>query len=167
MALMLADKRITLWLMTTPPKDPAKVTIAELAAAKNISCKITKADFSLGPSGSDTVNDPLLCGGAASAFGNSQYSGQLPVARFLDNEGHAIEEDDILWDATKAKGSTLWLGLRMGPRWDAAPVAKDEVSVYEALTDDPQNPSDFNGWIKRITPLAIQNAWLDQVLAVA
>lgn len=167
MAVMLADKRIALWLLPTKPAVPDAPTIAEINAGTNVACKVFKTDTYLRATTSETVNDPLLCGGNAQAFGNSNYEGQLAVARFLDSAGIAVEEEDVLWEGVREKGSELWFAWRVGPKWDAPAAAKHEVSVFQTLTDNAQDPQTFDGYIKKIVPLAIQNAWLDRVLSTA
>lgn len=167
MALMLADKRIGLWQLPTKPANPASPTIAEIAAGVNVACKVFKADTYLRATDSATINDPLLCGGAASAFGESAYEGRLAVARFLDSAGIPVEEEDVLWEAVREKGTTLWFAHRAGPVWDAAPAAKQEFSIFEVITDNAQAPQTYDSYIKKIVPLAVQNAWLDRVLAAA
>lgn len=167
MALMLAEERVALWLLPTKPANPAKVTIAELAAGKNVSCRVFADGTYLRPTSSDSVNRPLLCGGNSQGLGKSNYEGQIDAARFLDSAGHAIEEEDLLWDAIREKGTECWFAWRVGPKWDAAPATDDEVSVFQTLTDNPQDPQAFNDYVEKIVPLAVTQAWLNQVLAAA
>lgn len=166
-SLMLAEERVALWLLTTPPTDPGKVTVAELTAGTNVACRVFADGTYLRPVGSESVTRPLLCGGNSSGLGKSNYEGQLDVARFLDSTGHAVTADDTLWDATKTKGTTLWFAKRVGPKWDAAAAAKDEVDVFKVVTDNPQDPQTFSDYIEKIIPLAVSQAWLNQVLAAA
>ena len=166
-ALMLAEERVALWLLPAAPEAPGKVTITELTAGENVACRVFSDGTYLRATQSDTVNRPLLCGGNSSGVGRSQYEGQLDIARFLDADGHAVAEDDVLWDAAREKGTTLWFAKRVGPKWDTAPAVKDEISVFKVVTDNPQDPQTFSDYIEKIVPLAVSDAWLDQVLTAA
>ena len=169
MATMLADKRVALFLFTSAPAglSAGTVTVEEIDEATNHACNVFKADTYLRATGSESVTDPLLCGGLQQGFGNSNYEGQISIARFLDANGVAIDEEDVLWDAAREKGTKLYLGMRVGPKWDA-PGAKDqEISIFEVITDNPQDPQAFDGYIKKIVPLGVQNAWLDLKVTAA
>lgn len=165
--LMLADERVALWVSTTPPADPAKITITELASWENFADRCFADGTYMRATGSETLNRRLVSGGNKQGFGASNYEAQVDVARYLDADGHAIEEEDFLWTATKKKGTTLFIAKRVGPRWDTAPAAKDEVSVFKVTTDTAQDPQTFGDYIEKIVPLAVQDAWLDQVLTSA
>lgn len=167
MGVLLYEKNIALVQFPTMPANPEAVTVTEWDAAINHSCNVFKADTYLRPEASATINDPLLCGGLANAFGESAYAGQLAVARFFDAQGIPDEESDILWEAVKEKGSPLILGWRKGPRYDASGVAKQEYSLFEATTDNPGEPSDYSGYQKAIVPLAISQAWLNKRIVAA
>lgn len=167
MALMLAEERVALWLLPTKPANPAKITAAELTAGKNVSDRVFADGTYLRPAASEVVNRPLLCGGNSQGLGRSNYEGQLDVARFLDASGHSVEEEDLLWEATRTKGAECWFALRVGPKWNAPATAKDEVSVFQTTTDNPQDPQTFADYIEKIVPVAVSQAWLNQVLATA
>lgn len=163
--LMLAEERIAWWLMPTAPADPANVTAAEVNAGVNVACRVFGDGTYLRAAASESVNRPLLCGGNNQGLGRSNYEGQIDVARFLDDDGHAIEEEDVLWDAVKSKGTSLWFATRVGPEWNAEAGPKDEISVFQVVTDNPQDPQTFSDYIEKIVPLAVSNAWLDQTLS--
>lgn len=156
----LADGRIALVALTTPPKDLKAPTVAELTAGTRIECRINKSDYALGATDSDTIDEQELCkSGAAKDFGPASYEGSVTPFRYLTADGKADAENDVAWDMLKTKGTHLWLVEREGPLYDAAFEAGQEVSVYEVNTDTPQKPSDRNsGYIKRVVPLAVLDA---------
>lgn len=163
--LTLADERIAWWFSTTPPAKPNAITSAELATWENVAGRCFADGSYLRAVGSESVTRPLLNGANKSGFGRSNYEGQIDVARFLDSLGHSMEDEDMLWQALKVKGTKLYFATRVGPKWDSAPTAKDEISVFEVTTDTPQDPQSFSDYISKIVPLAISDAWLDQTLA--
>ena len=155
----LADGRIALVALTTPPKDLKAPTVTELTAGERIECRINKQDYKLGATDSDTIDEQELCkSGSAKDFGPAQYEGSVTPFRYLDDKGLADPENDVAWDMLKAKGTHLWLVEREGPLYDAPFEAGQEVSVYEVNTDTPQKPDNRNGYIKRIVPLAVLDA---------
>ena len=52
----IAEERIKVVALTTKPANIYAPKIAELAAGKDLSCKILFSDFRLSPTASDTVN---------------------------------------------------------------------------------------------------------------
>ena len=165
----LADGRILLTALTTPPANIAAITEAELASGKKISCRIMKSDYTLGPTGSDTVAETEMCKrGKGQAFGQSNYSGTITVFRYLDDKGVAVVEDDFAFEMFKEKGTQVTLVEREGPD-EAKPWAtSDEYSAYEVSNDDMQPPSDrFAGYIKRTVPLTVSNAALNKKVTAA
>lgn len=163
-SLMLAEERKALWLFATKPVNPAKVTPAEVNAAENVADRVFADGTYFRATGSESVSRPLLCGGNNAGLGKSNYEAQVDLARFLDSLGHSVEEEDFLWDACKQKGTTLWFGVRVGPKWDAQAVAGDEISVFQVMTDNPQDPQAFPDYIEKIVPMSVSQAWLDQTL---
>lgn len=163
----LADGRILLTALTTPPANINAITVAELEAGKKISCRILKSDYALGPTASATVSETELCKlGEGQAFGLASYEGSLTVFRYLDEAGKAVAEDDFAWDLLKEKGTELVLVEREGPVESKAWESGDEYSAYEVTTDNPQPPSDrTSGYIKRVIPLAVANAALNKAVA--
>lgn len=156
----LADGRISLVALSTPPAKLDSPTIAELKAGVRLECRINKSDYSLGATGSSTIDEQELCkSGEGKDFGPAAYEGTLTVFRYLTGEGVADTQNDVAWNLLKEKGTKLWLVEREGPLYDAEFKAGQEVSIYEITTDTPQKPSDRNsGFIKRVIPLAVLDA---------
>lgn len=164
-SLMLAEERVALWLFTTKPADPAKAKLAELNAAENVADRVFADGTYFRAVGSESVSRPLLCGGNNSGLGRSNYEAQVDIARFLDASGHGIVDEDFLWEACKKKGATLWFATRVGPKWDAPAAEKDEISLFQVMTDNPQDPQTFADYIEKIVPMSVTQAWLDQTLS--
>lgn len=162
----IADGRVLVTALQTPPKDINAITVAELNAGVKISCQVMKSDFELGPSGSSTITETELCKtGEGQAFGLSTATGKLTIFRYLDEAGKPNPEEETVWNLFKAKGTTLTLVRRDGPL-EATPWAVgDEYSAFEVNTDDPQYPTDLGGYIKRTVPLAVSNMVLDKTVA--
>lgn len=153
----LADGRILLMALTTPPKDINNITLAEIQAGKKISCRILKSDYELGATGSDTVEETELCKvGKGQAAGLTSYSGKLTVFRYLNSEGKADTEEDFAWEMFREKGTELVLVEREGPAESSPWAEGDEYSAYAITTDTPQKPSDrASGYIKRTVTLMV------------
>lgn len=166
MALTLADGRIRLVALTTKPANPEAVTAAEAAAGVRLECRILKSDFRLSPTASDTIADTPLCKeGNAVSFGASNYEGSITPFRELTPEGLADETNDVAWEALKTKYTRLWLLKSEGKRHTEDIVTGDPYDLYEVITDNPQDPSDRGGYIKRVVPLGVQDAWLNKEIA--
>lgn len=165
----LADGRIKLVLLSAKPANMKAPTLAELAAGKDISCRITKADYRLSATGSETVDGTALCDEAAvNVFGASNFEGTLAPFRYYNpaKKGQADPDGDFAFQALKEKGATIWLVERnTGKKHEEEFEAGDEVSVYEAVPDNWQKPSDSGGFQRRIVPLSITKAELNGTVA--
>lgn len=142
-------------------KDPTKPTVAEVNAGTEASKFMAMANFALGAVASESGGDPAVNGDPNAYFGTSNYEGTLTPFRYLDNDGKPIVSEDVLWPLINTKGTQVTIVYREGPGWDAAGVEGQEVSIFEATTDNPQT-GDRTGYIKRTVPLAISRAWLDK-----
>ena len=154
----IAEERIKLVALTTQPTNPYAPKVSELAAGKDISCSVLFSDFRLSPTASDTVSEPALCEGGNSAVPTkSNFEGSVSVFRFIDPlTGLAITAEDFAWTLAKEKGTELHLYKRIGPLFNAPWAANQDVEYFHALTDAPQDPSDFGGYIKKVIPLLVQ-----------
>ena len=162
----IADARTKLAILTTKPANPAAPTVTELTAGIDASCRILYSDYRLSPTASDTIPDRELCAeGNAVVYGASNYEANISPFRYLDEDGKSETLEDVVYQALKVKGTTVWLVEREGPRYEDAWAAGDDVEVYEVITDNPQKPSDRGGYIKRVTPLGVQRAWLGATVA--
>lgn len=166
-AKTLADGRITLWALTTKPKDMAKINAQEITSGKKISCHIMKNDYALGADSDTEITEQEMCKtGDGKAPGPTSYAGNITVFRYLDDAGQAVEADDFVWDLIKKKGTTIWLVEREGPIESKDIAVGDIVSVYEVVLGTPTKPSDrFAGYIKRTAKLNVMDAAEDVAVA--
>jgi hypothetical protein len=164
--LTLADGRTRLVALTTKPANPEAVTATEANAGVRLECRILKSDYRLSPTGSDTIPDTKLCAeGNAVAYGASNYEGSVTPFRELTPAGLADPANDVAWEALKDKGTRLWLLESEGKKHTEDFVAGDPYDLYEVITDNPQKPGDRGGYIKRVVPLGVQDAWLNKEIA--
>lgn len=168
----LADGRIKLAILATRPANPAAPTVAELNAGIEASGHILSSDYNLGPTDSDKVAEkPLAQEGNSNALGPSNYQAAVTPFRHFDAQGQAEtgsggELGDAVFQATREKGTRLWLYERQTSKRASEPWAEDdEADGYEVLTDNPQKPSDMGGYIKRRVPMEVQDAWIGATVA--
>lgn len=114
-------------------------TVAEITAGKDISCLITAADFALGATGDDSINDPAYCASSNStAPGRTNYEAAMNFFRFKN----AL--DDTAWTTFTGKNIGGYLVERIGQIDDGekahevAWAAADEVRVFQVITNTPQ-----------------------------
>ena len=141
MARMLADgKDKLLWVPEGGIANLAAPTVTELTAAGviDISCAVSKANFSLGPTGTADITDTPLCSEAEVVSpGIIQYGGEMDFYRYTTTL------EDIAWTTFTDRGIPGFLVHRASDKDSAdAIAATDEVGVYEALTgiQVPQAP---------------------------
>jgi len=166
-AKVLADGRTKVTRLTAAPADPDAITDTEVLAGTAWDPYILSSDFKLGPSGSGTIGEkPLSVMGDIKVWTTSGYDGcQMTLFRYYDTTDDQPDlAADAAFQAAKDKGTTLYLVVRKSAKaatdaWEAG----DEYSYFEVLTDDPQDGSG-DGYIKKIVPLAVQNASLDKVI---
>lgn len=166
MAKSLADGRTKVAILTTKPADPALPTVAELEAGIDASCAILSSDFSVGPSSSETVDEKALCQeGNAVTFGASNASIEFSAFREWDETGKPLttatgEIGDAVFQATKIKGSRLWMYIRETSKKSLEPFAPgDELYGVEFITDHPQYV-DRTGYQKRRVVGGFQEQWV-------
>jgi len=163
--LTLADGRDRIVTVLTKPSgwdngdDVLTVPLNTLTGTGAIvtSDYVSKSDSRLSATGSKTVEDsPLGHEGSAVVFGASQFEGQYSVFRYFDEDGKIDPNEDKLYAAVGTKGSRHWHFHRIGKKGTAPFVAGDEGWCYEAISDEPQNPSNRDSYIKETVPLGIQ-----------
>ena len=169
----LADGKTRVAILSAKPADPYAPTLAELNAGIDASCRINSADYNVTPTSSETVEEKELCvEGAAVAFGPSNATIEFTPFRYIDGAGKAeetVEEGEIgdaVYQATKTKGTRLWIYQRETKKATEPWAAGDEVDGYEFITDNPQQV-DRTGYIKRKIVGAYQDMWLNGEVAGA
>lgn len=173
MPTSLADGHTKVALLTQKPKDPLHPTVAELTAGIDASCRILSSDYSVGAQASETVDEKPLCTeGNASALGASNGQIEFSPFRYFDETGKAEEKKsdeigDAVFQATKVKGTRLWLYQRETSKKSTEDWKEgDEVDGFEFLTDNPQQ-ADRSGFIKRKIAGAFQDMWLNGTVGAA
>lgn len=164
----LADGKTKLAILATAPENPEAPTVSELEAGIDASCNIAKTGYTLGPTTSETINDPELCVDVNSTvYGASNYEANFAVFRFYDEEtGQVDVTGDEAFQALKTKGTEVWLVERETAKKSEEPwEAGDEVSVYRVLLDNPQKSSDRTGYVKSTIVPAVQAGYLNVEVA--
>lgn len=162
--LTLADGRTRVDVTLTMPtgynegEGVFEVTIAELGTLIDATSQINKPDYRLSPTGSDTVPDqPLDRRGNATTYGASNYEGQITVLRSLLVTGLVDPATDTLFTAVGEKGVLAYYVERVGPLATVDLATGHTGFIYEAISDEPQAPTDRAGYVKNILPLGIQS----------
>lgn len=130
---MLSDARRKLAFVPTLD-DPSAPKVSELTdtGALDISCLVTAANFSLGATGEDAVNDPALC-----AEGNDSSPGRVNYQAAMDFFRWTTPEEDKAWTTFTSKGISGYLVQRIGEDYRIPFAAGDEVQVYQVITGTP------------------------------
>jgi hypothetical protein len=161
----LADGHSKFTILTEEPGNPDAPTVAELTAGIDMECNILASDFTWTATDSDKVAERALCDTEnANALGPSNFTAGFTVFRKFDATTGAVDEtEDEAYQVAKAKGTSLWgYHRKNGKLATAAWAAGDEILLgMEILTDNPQEPSDGGGYIKRRIPAEPQQGWLD------
>lgn len=146
MPKMLADgNRRLAWVPDGGIADVSAPTVTELTATGVliIGHLVTANNFTLGPSGSEQINEPALTAtGNSTAPGRTNFEAAMNFFRWTD-----VAEDEA-WQTFTSKGLGGLLVQRIGaPRTAKEPFAAgDEVEVYTSITDEPQmQPPPANG----------------------
>lgn len=172
--LTLADGRTRVDVMLTMPDgydvgdfdSPIEIALADLTGLVDATCQINKPDYRLSATASDTVPDQPLCrSGNATSFGASNYEGTITILRSLLVTGLVDPATDTLFTAVGEKGVLAYYLERIGPK-ATVPLAVGDVGwIYEAVSDEPQEPSDRAGYIKNPVPLGIQSRRRFEIVA--
>ena len=154
------------WLL--PRLTPRPRLLLSLRLALMLRATLPRTGYTLGPTTSETINDPELCVDVnATVYGASNFEGTFSVFRFFDEEtGQVDAESDEVFEALRTKGVEVWLAERETGKKSTEPFeVGDEVSLYRVLLDNPQKSSDRTGWIKSTIVPAIQAGYLNVTVA--
>lgn len=133
MPKMLSDgnrKLVYVPTLTTP--NAPKLTELAAASVLEISCLVTAADFSLGATGEDAIDDPALC-----ATGNDSAPGRVTYEAGMNFFRWTTASEDKAWTTFTAKGLGGYLVQRIGKDFRTAFAVGDEVQVYQIITGTP------------------------------
>lgn len=163
----LADGRVKFAVLTTKPANPAAPTVAELNAGIDASANILFSDFTWTATDSDTVDEKSLADvGNALALGASNWDGGITAFRYFTAAGASDPAADQLFQAIKAKGTTLYCYARKTSKLaTAAWASADEIYLGgEVNTDTPQS-GESTGYIKSRVRLLFAKGY-DNIAAV-
>lgn len=117
----------------------AAPTATELNAGIEISCLVTAADFLLGVTSNETINEPAVCDDINTSVPlRATVEASMNFFRFKDTA------DDLGWTTFTGKNLSGFLVQRIGQiedieRQEDVPFATgDVVQIYEAITHDPR-----------------------------
>lgn len=163
----LADGRDQLYILTTPPADINAITIAELTAGINASCKVAKNGTRFSATDSDTESDPELCSeGNEQVMTLSNYEGAIVPFWYLDDDGHYIAADNPVFEAVRVKGTELTYVWVTGLPRDTTPAADDYYDAFVGVSDNPRR-QDGTGWIKRPVTVRVRRGALHKQFVAA
>lgn len=151
MARVLADERIKLTFLTTQPADVLAPTATELNAGIDASCLVFADDYTWTATDSERIGERALCEGSASESpGIGNYDLGVTAWRWFDPEtGEVDAEADVLFEALKRKGVTLWAyERRTGKKHDEDWETGDEIHLGGAVTTDTPQATENTGFIK-------------------
>lgn len=161
---MLSDARRKLVYVPTLT-NPSAPTVAQLSAAGvlDISCLVAAADFTLGATGEDAINDPALCAeGNDSSPGRVNYEGGMNFFRWT------TAQEDKAWATFTDKGIGGYLVQRIGKDYRDPFVAGDQVQVYQVITGTPMVLAPEGGGFEKFRQMFyIQSAGTDERATVA
>lgn len=159
----LAAGRMKFIACLTKPANPAAPTVAELAAGLDLSCEILDSDFTWTATDSDKLGEKPLCVEEnVNAIGASNYTAGFTLFLNFDATSKNLDPAEAAgFAALKQKGTTFWGYARQTAKKSTdAIAASDEIYLGgEVITDEPQQPSDMGGYIKRRIPLEMQRAY--------
>lgn len=131
-------------------------TLTEIGAAIPLSCAVARDNFTLGFTDSDTVDDAPLCTTSnVKALDASNFEAKFSVYRYLVTAtGASDTTNDIAYTTLSVKGTEGWLIERVEPLplATSAWAVGDKGIAYPVKSDNPQQPSDLTGYVKRVIP---------------
>lgn len=158
-AKSLAEGHRRVAILTTQPSNVNAPTTTELNAGIDGTTRILASDFVFGMVDSDKVQEKSLADvNNVNALGSSNAQAGMTIFRYYDTSTGAPDPTgDALFTATKTKGTTLWIYERItGKLATAAWASTDQIFGMQVLTDEPQEPGDNGGYIKKRIPLEPQ-----------
>ena len=159
------DNRLLLWVPEGGILNVSAPTVAELTApgVLDLSCLVTLANYALGATGDESINDPALC-----APGDSPVPGATSYEAAMDFFRWTTTLEDVAWSTFTGKGITGFLVERKGKPHTTAVAAANEVKVLGAITGTPRDlaPS-TRGFEKFHQDFMVQSELVDERAVVA
>lgn len=156
---MLSDaQRKLVYVPVLQDHNAPKVSELNAAGVLDISCLVTAADFALGATGEDAINDPALC-----AIGNDSAPGRVTYEAGMNFFRWTTPEEDKAWTTFTEKGIGGYLVQRIGQDFTDPFAAGDEVQVYEILTGTPMILAPAGGGFEKFRQMFyVQSAGTDE-----
>lgn len=152
----LFEGNIRVEALAVAPADINALSLTDLADGIRLSKALMRNGYRLSPTGSDSIDEPgLEETGNTGAYGASNYEVNLPLFRYLDEDGLPDEEQDIAYNLFTGKGVHVWLAERIGPPASKDWAAGDPYSLFPIIADDPQAPTDLTGYVKFVQPARV------------
>lgn len=163
MPATLAQDKTKFTILTSAPADPDAPTVDELNAGIDASDYIVKSDFQWTATDSTTIQEPVLStAAAANTPDEAQFAGRVTVLNYFDGSG-ALETTGggAVFQALTPIGTQVWCYARRSSKVSSAAwAAGDPIFLGgRVVTDNPQQPSDFGGYVKQTIPLLFQDGW--------
>lgn len=159
MPKMLSDaqRKLVYVPILTNPSSP-KLTELTATSVLDISCLVTAADFTLGATGEDAINDPALC-----AEGNDSAPGRITYEAGMNFFRWTTVAEDKAWNTFTDKGIGGHLVQRIGKDFRLPFAVSDEVQSYEILTGTPMILSPAGGGFEKFRQMFyVQSARTDE-----
>ena len=165
-----AEQNRKITFLSVPPADLSAITVTELEAGLDATCRVAIDGTDFRPSASEKITDPAVCEPTgAEVPGASKYEATVAPFRFFDEEnpGKADTEGDALFSALRVKGTPGTFVIRhVNKKWDEPWAADDEYQAYVVVADNWQPQQDqAQGYIKTSVPLMVTNAELNGTVA--
>lgn len=161
---MLSDGlRKLVYVPTLADKSAPSLVALSATGVLDISCLVTAADFTLGASGEDAVNDPALC-----AIGNDSSPGRVTYEGGMNFFRWTTPDEDKAWTTFTNKGMGGYLVQRIGQDFADPFAVGDEVQVYQIITGTPMILAPAGGGFEKFRQMFyIQSAGTDERAVVA
>ena len=157
---VLADKHIKFTILTAEPANEEAPTAAELNAGIEACMKVLYDGFQFSAADSGTVSAKALCGSNEEVFTDSNFVLNFTLWRYYLDAGGADPTGDVLFAATKERGTTLWAYGRMTDKTALEPWAPgDEIYLGARFTTDNLQVPDGIGWVSYRVPAKVQDGW--------
>lgn len=157
----LATKRERWAVLTAAPEAGTEeaLTATYVNGGERAECWLDP-ESALNATGATTTNASAICDGFVPNIPvNKQGSGSITVIRDLDPDtGHA-EVAEAIWPLVNTFGTPLWIVKSVGVP-DSEPFGEgDEYTLFHVITDEPQDPTNRDGFVRAVVPLHVQNLW--------
>ena len=168
----LADGKRRVSIGTTAPTGiltSTPATVDEVDLATLASGRILASGYDLTINESDEIDEKSLdTPGNIKGLGLGNAGGGITLFRYFNGSGapEAVYDDvNTLLAAAAAAGSLVYVYERLTSKAATAAYATgDEIKVFECLVDQPSDPTDSSGYIKRRFKLVPQR-WARGTLA--